>query len=136
MASFDLVQLRSRSVGRFDRGPGRYPLLEGLVDGAYTIVYTSWIIMNDTYIWDDDTYGRMGASGVPWQEAMFVLNDAAPVIRQHHDTVLQYTARAQQGRWLTVVSIEIKDDVYLVYDARYLEPDETETAESIIGGGG
>jgi hypothetical protein len=90
--------------------------------------------MNDTYIWDDDSYDRLAASHVPWQDAQYVLRHGTPVIRQHLDRVLLMTARAADGRWLTVAAIETHDDTYLVHDARYLDAEETAAADAAIGG--
>ncbi len=90
--------------------------------------------MNDTYIWEDDSYDRLAAGHVAWQDAQYVLRHGTPVIRRHLGTVLLMTARAADGRWLTVVSIETHDDTYLVHDARYLDPEECSAADAAIGG--
>jgi hypothetical protein len=90
--------------------------------------------MDDIFIWDDDSYDRLAASQVPWQDAQYVLRHGTPVIRRHHDTVLQLTARTAGGRWLTVVSVEVEDDTYQVHDARYLDAEETAAADAAIGG--
>ena len=90
--------------------------------------------MNDNYIWDDESYDRLAASHVPWQDAQYVIRHATPVIRRHLGRVLLLTGRTGDGSWLTIVAVETRDDTYHVHDARRLDAEESAAADAAIGG--
>ncbi|HWS37254.1 MAG TPA: hypothetical protein VN408_31555 [Actinoplanes sp.] len=66
--------------------------------------------VEENYEFDDDSYTALGAAGVAWQDAVFVLVESRPVVRRHIGAVLNVAGRDRQGRWLarTTANADIK----------------------------
>jgi hypothetical protein len=94
-------------------------------------------VVEENYEFNDDSYTALGAAGVPWQDAVFVLRQSRPVVRRHIGAVLNVAGRDRQGRWLAVALIELgpqRDDQYTVAGARYLEDAEVASIERMLKG--
>jgi hypothetical protein len=87
--------------------------------------------MPDRYEFDDDSYQALAASGVPWQEALYVLHSTDRTWRGHRGDLLRIAGRDRQGRWLGLVLVETQDDMYVLTGARYLDEDEAEAIERL-----
>ncbi len=93
--------------------------------------------MEENYEFSDDSYTALGAAGVAWQDAVFVLRQSWPVVRRHIGVVLNVAGRDRQGRWLAVALIEIdpeRDDQYTVAGARYLDESEVASIMRMLKG--
>lgn len=93
--------------------------------------------MEENYEFNDDCYTALGAAGVAWQDAVFVLRESRPVVRRHIGAVLNVAGRDRQGRWLAVALIELdpqRDDQYTVVGARYLDEAEIASIERMLKG--
>lgn len=104
---------------------------ESRIRGVYTRV------VEENYEFDDDSYTALGAAGVAWQDAVFVLRQSRPLVRRHIGAVLNVAGRDRQGRWLAVALIELdprRDDRYTVAGARYLDDAEVVSIERMLKG--
>ncbi|GAB7046712.1 hypothetical protein [Catenuloplanes indicus] len=93
--------------------------------------------MEESYEFSDDSYTALGAAGVAWQDAVFVLRQSRPVVRRHIGAVLQVAGADRQGRWLAVALIEITpehDDQYTVVGGRYLDDLEVASIMRMLKG--
>ncbi|SNY64853.1 hypothetical protein [Paractinoplanes atraurantiacus] len=93
--------------------------------------------MEEDYQFDDDSYTALGAAGVAWQDAVFLLRQSRPVVRRHLGAVLNIAGRDRQGRWLAVALIEVapqRADQYTVAGARYLDDVEVAAIERMLKG--
>jgi hypothetical protein len=98
-------------------------------------VYTR--LVEDAYEFDDDSYTALGAAGVTWQDAVFVLRQSRPVVRRRIGAVLTIAGRDRHGRWLAVALIELdpsRDDHHTVAGARYLEDTEVVSITRMLKG--
>ncbi|MFF5078607.1 hypothetical protein ACFY36_16270 [Actinoplanes sp. NPDC000266] len=93
--------------------------------------------MEEDYEFGDDSYTALGAAGVAWQDAVFVLRQSRPVVRRHIGAVLNIAGRDRQGRWLAVALVETapqRADQYAVAGARYLDAVEVAAIERMLKG--
>ena len=93
--------------------------------------------MFQNYEFDDDSYTALGAAGVPWPEAVFVLRQGHPLVRRHVGPILTVAGRDRQGRWLAVALTELNpmhDEQYTVAGARYLDAAETAAIVRMLKG--
>ncbi|XVU21587.1 hypothetical protein ACQPZJ_30480 [Actinoplanes sp. CA-054009] len=93
--------------------------------------------MEEDYEFGDDSYTALGAAGVAWPDAVFVLRQSRPVVRRHIGAVLNIAGRDRQGRWLAVALVEIapqRADQYTVAGARYLDDVEVAAIERMLKG--
>lgn len=99
-------------------------------------VYT--ILVEENYEFNDESYTALGAAGVAWQDAVFVLRQSRPVVRRHIGAVLNVAGRDRQARWLAVALIELDpqrdDERYTVVGARYLDDAEVASIERMLKG--
>jgi hypothetical protein len=80
---------------------------------------------------DEDSYAALATAGMPWQDALYVLRDTGRTWRRHDGVLLRIAGRDRHGRWLGLVLVETRDDVYVLTGARYLDDDETEAIERL-----
>jgi hypothetical protein len=93
--------------------------------------------VEENYEFDDDSYTALGAAGVAWPDAVFVLRQSRPLVRRHIGAVLNVAGRDRQGRWLAVALVELdprRDDRYTVAGARYLDDAEVVSIERMLKG--
>jgi len=93
--------------------------------------------VEEDYEFNDDSYTALGAAGVAWQDAVFVLRHSRPVVRRHIGAVLNVAGMDRQGRWLAVALIELdpdRDDQYTVAGARYLDDAEVASIMRMLKG--
>lgn len=93
--------------------------------------------MEEEYEFTDDSYIALGAAGVAWQDAVFVLRQSRPVVRRHIGAVLNIAGMDRQGRWLAVALIELdpdRNDQYIVAGARYLDDVEVASIMRMLRG--
>lgn len=94
--------------------------------------------VEDNYRWDEESYDRIAASGIPWQAVSAALR-THPRIRRHIGGDLTIAAPVPDWVtdklvWIAVELIEEDDDQYLVYDARELDVDEINACQKMIEG--
>jgi hypothetical protein len=90
--------------------------------------------VQDSYRFDERTYGNLAVAGIHWRSVMEILHSASPRVRRHIGAVLHVAARTSEGQWLVVACIEEADDEYLVVSARELDEDEVAAVKAMIQG--
>lgn len=86
------------------------------------------------YEWTLETYERLAEAAIsPWSVA-WVLEH--PVVRRHIGSALTVAGPDRDRRWISVAAYEKPghDDIYVIYGARELEPEEIETIRRILRG--
>lgn len=89
--------------------------------------------MEEVYEYTTRTWDMLVERSIDWQAVDFVLRHANPVVRRHiGSSVLRITGMDLAYRWLMVTLVELpgRDDQYEIYDARYLNEDETKLADT------
>ncbi|GAA2640324.1 hypothetical protein GCM10010399_87330 [Dactylosporangium fulvum] len=89
----------------------------------------------DAYRFDDDSYRSLGAAGVPWATAVWLLRQAHPVLQRSAGRVLQLAGTTEDDRVLMLVLIEEDDDEYLVVTGRWADAGEAALIRGILAGG-
>jgi len=83
--------------------------------------------VDDEFRYTPDTWDMLASRAIDWQDVDYVLRHAHPVSRRWMgDTTLRITALDRNSRWLMITSIEVEglDNVFEIYDARYLDDTE------------
>lgn len=84
---------------------------------------------NETYDFSRSS-GRLLLAGVSPLSVLEVLH-GGQVVRRHIGSSLQVFGRDRSGVWLAVALVEIEDDEYEVFGARYMDSDEIVNVEEV-----
>lgn len=89
--------------------------------------------MNEQYDYTPSTFDRLTEAAVHLWEVDYVLRHSQPHIRQHLGAGLRVIARDRRDAWLVVILVEIADDHYEVFSARYLDDLEVHAVIELLG---
>lgn len=82
--------------------------------------------------WGERTWRLLAERAIDWRDVVFALRDSHPAMRRWvGPAVLQVTAMDRSNRWLTATLVEVvgEDDVFDIFDVRYLGDDESKAAD-------